>query len=49
MPSKKKPQATKLKVELKNLQPKKNPKGGVGISEACLKANLTQAYCSGVT
>jgi hypothetical protein len=30
MPAKKKSPATKLKVELKDLKPKKDPKGGIG-------------------
>jgi hypothetical protein len=47
MPAKKKSPATKLKVELKDLRPRKDAKGGAG-SVGCIKAaGLTRAYCSG--
>ena len=48
MSTKKKSPAKKLKVELKNLQPKKDAKGGAA-SNGCFKAPaLTQTYCSGL-
>jgi hypothetical protein len=50
MPSKKKSSAPKTKVELKNLRPKKDPKGGLGPeTNLCIKgATLAPKYCSGV-
>jgi hypothetical protein len=48
MPTKKKIPATKLKVELKDLRPRKDAKGGGEGTTMCIKAPaLTQAYCSG--
>jgi hypothetical protein len=47
MPAKKKPQATKLKVVLKDLKPRKDLKGGA-LSPNEAGRTLTQKYCSGV-
>jgi hypothetical protein len=48
MPTKRKSPAKKLKVELKNLKPKSDPKGGA-VSGECFKAPaLTANYCSGL-
>jgi hypothetical protein len=44
MPAKKKSPAKKLKVQLKDLAPKKDAKGGAGSGE-CIKA---PKYCSGL-
>jgi hypothetical protein len=49
MSAKKKSSATKLKVELKDLKPKKDAKGGGGLTATCAKTPaLTKGYCSGV-
>jgi hypothetical protein len=48
MPIKKKSPATKFKVELKDLKPRKDAKGGAA-STGCVKAAvITKAYCSGI-
>jgi hypothetical protein len=51
MPAKKKSLARKLKVELKDLRPRKDTKGGLGGAESqeCVKGvALTKGFCSGV-
>jgi hypothetical protein len=58
MPTKKKSQATKLKVQLKDLRPRKDAKGGGGTqtlqTPLCAKGltvapPVNKGYCSGIT